>query len=54
MTKANMLPQQNIQQKINKKLKPGLVAFYDLQPGHGMGPFSITQPCTQKVAKIAS
>jgi len=32
----------NIEQhKINtKKLKPGLVAFYDIQPGNRMGPFS--------------
>jgi len=30
--------QQNIlQHKMNKKLKPGLVASYDLRPGNGMG-----------------
>jgi len=30
-----------LQYKINtKKLKPGLVAFYDLQPGNGAGLFS--------------
>jgi len=27
-------------QNKHKKLKPGLVAFYDIQPGNRMGPFS--------------
>jgi len=35
-----MHPQQKIlQHKINKKLMPGLVASYDLQPGNGTGLF---------------
>jgi len=28
------------QNKHKKKLKPGLVAFYDIRPGHGAGLFS--------------
>jgi len=33
--------QKVLQQKINtKKLKPGLVAFYDIPPGNGAGLFS--------------
>jgi len=29
-----------LQHKINTKLKPGLVAFYDIRPGNGVGLFS--------------
>jgi len=41
-TKAAFANKRNVQQrKINtKKLKPGLVAFYDNQPGNGTGLFS--------------
>ena len=36
-----MLKQNIRQHKINtKKLKPGLVAFYNIRPGNGVGLFS--------------
>jgi len=39
--KAHIHPSKEIlQRKINRKLKPGLVAFYDIRPGNGAGLFS--------------
>jgi len=38
---ASPIKKNVLQHKINrKKLKPGLVAFYDIRPGNGAGLFS--------------
>jgi len=38
-------------QNKHKKLKPGLVAFYDIQPGNGAGLFSKGKISNEKVKK---